>query len=564
MRSIRSQLFSFAALLLLLVAGGGLLNYRFMLSANDAERRLGTIWQGIETHLTGTFFNEEGRSILHSILAMYELPEAEKTAVMAKMRVAEGAYKDAVGSYPKRAQDAVRANLARDLPEQLKQTLRQHLAAFQAYHTEIESTLTNLPTSKEATAETFIRLNALRFVIGTMRKINTEGFAKAAAEAQAARSIAVERQGLVLVVTFAAIVVAMLGFVTLMLRQFGAFSLTVSAALMDFQSGRPVRIGAARIKELAIVAKSLEQMQRQGAQMAAIQERDAQAQKDSEERLRLLETAVSEFKALVQAAMQDIDTTVNALAMSASEFRDASHAANSDVASLASNSTQIDESVATVAGATNQMSTSISDLSARLRETFNIVVTASRLARETDDSVEQMDGAARRIGEVVSLIRSIAEQTNLLALNATIEAARAGEAGRGFSVVASEVKSLAARTAQATEEIAGQIDAMQKTTTLSVRSIRDIANVVKRAEAHTQEMSTVLDQQDGAIRSVSEAADISLAKTRNMNADIASIRSQVENSRKTALVVEGASFQVHQASRQIDDAVAAFLIRVAA
>ncbi|MGL4973929.1 MAG: methyl-accepting chemotaxis protein [Bosea sp. (in: a-proteobacteria)] len=298
--------------------------------------------------------------------------------------------------------------------------------------------------------------------------------------------------------------------------------------------------------------------------MAAIQERDAQEQKNREDRLHLLEDAVREFKGLMQAAMQDIDATVSALAVSSSEFQEASNAANDGVASLASNSAQIDESVTTVAGATNEMSVSISDLAARLRETFNIVVKASMLARETDDSVEQMDAGARRIGEVVSLIRSIAEQTNLLALNATIEAARAGDAGRGFSVVASEVKSLAARTAQATEEIAGQIEAMQKTTILSVNSIRDIAETVKRAETHARQMSTVLDQQDGAIRSVWEAADVSLAKTRNMRTDIGSIRLQVESSRKTANVVEEASFQVHQASKQIDDAVAAFLMRVAA
>ncbi|MGL5362787.1 MAG: methyl-accepting chemotaxis protein [Bosea sp. (in: a-proteobacteria)] len=338
----------------------------------------------------------------------------------------------------------------------------------------------------------------------------------------------------------------------------------VGGALDDFQNRRPINIGVTRIKELAIVAKSLEQMQQQGEQMAAIQEREAHEQKEREQRLHLLEDAVSEFKSIVQTGMQDIDVNVNALTVSASEFQDASNATNDGVASLASNSAQIDQSVAKVAGATSEMSTSISDLAARLRETFDIVVNASKLARETDHSVEQMDIGARRIGEVVSLIRSIAEQTNLLALNATIEAARAGEAGRGFSVVASEVKSLATRTAQATEEIASQIETMQKTTLLSVNSIRDIANTVKRAEAHTQQMSTVLDQQDEAIRSVWEAADVSQARTRVMHADIGSISAQVESSRKTATVVEQASARVHRASQQIDDAVAAFLMRVAA
>ena len=86
---------------------------------------------------------------------------------------------------------------------------------------------------------------------------------------------------------------------------------------------------------------------------------------------------------------------------------------------------------------------------------------------------------SRTIGDVVNLISDIAEQTNLLALNATIEAARAGEAGKGFAVVASEVKSLANQTAKATDEISAQVEAMQGATNSTVESIQKITDLIK-------------------------------------------------------------------------------------
>jgi methyl-accepting chemotaxis protein len=124
-------------------------------------------------------------------------------------------------------------------------------------------------------------------------------------------------------------------------------------------------------------------------------------------------------------------------------------------------------------------------------------------ANETSTIVAGLATAAQKIGDVVKLINSIAEQTNLLALNATIEAARAGEAGRGFAVVASEVKSLASQTAKATEEISGQVAEVQNTTGSAVGVIEAITQTISRINDISAAIAASVEEQASVTQSIS-------------------------------------------------------------
>ena len=145
----------------------------------------------------------------------------------------------------------------------------------------------------------------------------------------------------------------------------------------------------------------------------------------------------------------------------------------------------------------------ITEISGQLARANEVVRNAAADATATDADITALSKVARRIGDVVKLIRDIAEQTNLLALNATIEAARAGEAGRGFAVVASEVKSLAVQTAKATGEISKEISSVQTSTEGAVTAIRAITQRMQAINDHASEVVGAIGRQELATGQIS-------------------------------------------------------------
>jgi methyl-accepting chemotaxis protein len=205
----------------------------------------------------------------------------------------------------------------------------------------------------------------------------------------------------------------------------------------------------------------------------------------------------------VSTASRGMETAANTLSKTAEQTQELSGA-------VAAASEQASANVQSVASATEEMSSSVNEISRQVHESSKIAAEAVKQAEKTDARINELSQAAGRIGDVVKLITAIAEQTNLLALNATIEAARAGEAGRGFAVVASEVKQLASQTAKATEEIGAQIAGMQTATQDSVAAIKEIGGTIGRISEIASTIATAVEEQGAATqeiaRNVGEAA----------------------------------------------------------
>ncbi len=171
--------------------------------------------------------------------------------------------------------------------------------------------------------------------------------------------------------------------------------------------------------------------------------------------------------------------------------------------SLAAAAEQTNKQSSTVSAASEELAASVNEISRQIAESTRVVNSAVGEANKSEQMVTNLVTAAQKISAVSQIITDIAEQTNLLALNATIEAARAGEAGKGFAVVASEVKNLANQTAKATEEIETQINGIQDSSQTTAAAIRQIANIIAQVSEITTSISSAVEEQSAATQEVS-------------------------------------------------------------
>jgi aerotaxis receptor len=242
--------------------------------------------------------------------------------------------------------------------------------------------------------------------------------------------------------------------------------------------------------------------------------------------------------------------------------------------------------IAQLATAINQMTTAIDDVaknavttassaneaSNEVDDGMSIIIqtkaTISQLSEEigsANDLINQLKEDAARINNIVSVINGITFQTNLLALNASVEAARAGEAGRGFSVVAEEVRSLATNTQSSTSEIESMIHTLQNRTLQTVSVMEASQAQAKRTSQEAEGVTNALESIAKSVASVNDmnteiatAAEEQSAVTKEINRSINNINNAVDDITQAALQSAEAGQRLETVAEEINSVVTQF------
>ena len=319
-----------------------------------------------------------------------------------------------------------------------------------------------------------------------------------------------------------------------------------------------------RQDEIGELSRSVEVLRNNALERKKLREQSIQEQAERAERQQTIETMIDGFRKsssdLLNNVAGNMDNMQNAAKVLMGVAEQTAEKANNS----ASASEVASGNVQTVASAAEELSASIEEIKRQVNETSAVVNQATTATRETTETVSGLSHSAQKIGDVVSLIQAIAEQTNLLALNATIEAARAGEHGKGFAVVASEVKELANQTSKATEEIASQIQDIQTATDQAVAAIQGIANTMEQVNKYTETISSAVDEQGTATYEISRNVTQAANGTQQVAGNMSDLSTSIAETTQSVDEVERSSSDVARQTDQLRNEVDSFLNGVAA
>ncbi len=320
-----------------------------------------------------------------------------------------------------------------------------------------------------------------------------------------------------------------------------------------------------RKDELGQMAQAVDVFKQNIIEIDRMREDQAQQQDKSDQERRNSSVAMADaFDAEVGGVIREVSSA-------ADDMKSSAHAVSESVRESIQQSGAISEAaekastnVQSVAAATEELSASLAEVGRQVTECAEAAKQAALETGRTNEEIEGLSKSAENIGDVISLINDIASQTNLLALNATIEAARAGEAGKGFAVVASEVKNLASQTANATDEIAGQVAGVQTATGNFVAAIESVTKTIDKVNGIAADISSAIEQQNEVTVEISRNVQDASQAAADVSRNIAAVTESTTRVGDTVDGVESAAEGMSSQSTALRQSVDQFLAKVRA
>ena len=452
----------------------------------------------------------------------------------AELETAIGNIRSGLQKFDKALADYQAHNITNENDRQL---LEADKAAMEVYRPIIEANIADLKAGQRdkalaSMAKTKKQAAAIVSALDAHYKFNVEYTAQIAAENQSAYDMA--KMLMIGIISLASVLVGILSYIIYQAISQGfaqlRHNLTHVSSTLDFRT----RVDVKRHNEVGEANLAFNQ---------------------------LLDTLQTSFKALLGVA-NEVGTASDQLMETARQVSTASTAQSEAAANMAATMEEMTVSInhvaeqarATRAGA-EQAQHLVDNGAGTIHQTIQDIHQISSVVKESVQSIQQLEADSNQVGSVIGTIGEIADQTNLLALNAAIEAARAGEQGRGFAVVADEVRKLAERTSKATQEITSTIGAMMSKS-------RETTEQMGRAGDLVEQGVTRADEANTAIRHIGENANHAATSIGEISAAIQqqgvasnNIAAQVEQTAQMAEESSAAAKQTAASAAHLDTLV---------
>ena len=351
---------------------------------------------------------------------------------------------------------------------------------------------------------------------------------------------------------------------------------STSQAVAAAVKGRIVSIGAMALGFVAVGALGFFLLTNIRASLRQIQSMVNRIETDLDFTVRVdvkKHDEIGQTTSALNRLLDKLQDNLNSIAAGAQSVAAAANEMSSTSTHVATASTQQSEAASDMAATVEEMTVSINHVADRSLEANRISSESGRLASSGEEVIghtvedmndiastvneaaaliQQLEANSQQISNVVAVIRDVADQTNLLALNAAIEAARAGEQGRGFAVVADEVRKLAERTSTSTKEISSTIDTMRASASNAVDSMQGVVSRVALGVERAQEANTSIKQiGEGSRNAVHMVEEITEA-IREQGTATNNIAMQVERIAQMSEESSAAAANSAQAAQDLD------------